>query len=441
MEPLLANLTTEARQVLDKNHRDGWTQPAAKLYPHQWLWDSAFIAIGLATYAPKRATEEIQSIFRAQWQNGMLPHTIFSAQTGYWAGPELWQSHISPHAPRDVQTSGITQPPVIAISCLRVAESLGPASRRDFLKSVYEPLLTYHRWIYRERDPENTGLAVVIHPWESGLDNTPPWMDALRRWRPPAWINLLANLGITRMIHIFRTDKTIPQDQRPSGLTGLKAVALANYYREHHYDSVEILKRPAVAVEDLTFNSTLIAANSALERIANIIGRSLPEDLRHKAKQTRSALEELWDEPSGQYFSRDFITKKLIRVSSIAALMPLISGAISTERAAQLGKQLLDPKQFWTRFPVPSVPLNSRYFNERRYWQGPTWLNMNWLIIEGLKNYGQTKLADRLVASTLEMVSRAGMREYFSPLTGEGYGASNFSWTAALVLDLLNTPK
>ncbi len=38
----------------------------------------------------------------------------------------------------------------------------------------------------------------------------------------------------------------------------------------------------------------------------------------------------------------------------------------------------------------------------------------------------------------LDLVATAGFREYFHPWTGEGLGAADFSWSAALVLDVLN---
>ncbi|MCA1717305.1 MAG: hypothetical protein LC781_10905, partial [Actinobacteria bacterium] len=41
-------LARDAAKVLRKNDMGGWTKAAPELYPHQWSWDSAFIAIGLA---------------------------------------------------------------------------------------------------------------------------------------------------------------------------------------------------------------------------------------------------------------------------------------------------------------------------------------------------------------------------------------------------------
>jgi hypothetical protein len=65
---------------------------------------------------------------------------------------------------------------------------------------------------------------------------------------------------------------------------------------------------------------------------------------------------------------------------------------------------------------------------------------MNWAIVEGLRVCGQTKLAEELRRRTLAMIDRSGFAEYFSPLTGQGFGAHEFSWTAALTLDLLHPP-
>jgi glycogen debranching enzyme len=91
-----------------------------------------------------------------------------------------------------------------------------------------------------------------------------------------------------------------------------------------------------------------------------------------------------------------------------------------------------------TKFPVPSVPTGSAWFSEHRYWQGPTWLNMNWLITDGLRRYGFDDKADKIIASSLEMVKKSGFSEYFSPLNGSPAGAENFSWSAAVILDFLS---
>ena len=66
---------------------------------------------------------------------------------------------------------------------------------------------------------------------------------------------------------------------------------------------------------------------------------------------------------------------------------------------------------------------------------------MNWMIIDGLRRYNFTEEADALTSATIEMVEKSGPSEYFSPLDGSGAGAQNFSWTAALIIDMLSTSQ
>ena len=131
----------------------------------------------------------------------------------------------------------------------------------------------------------------------------------------------------------------------------------------------------------------------------------------------------------------------MIKEPSIGGLLPLYSGAISKQRAAELVKDIEDKDSFALNYPIPSVPANSDWFSPVRYWQGPTWVNTNWLIIDGLKRYGFNELAKKLTTSTLQMVNQHGFYEYFDPYTGMPHGADNFSWTAALTIDLAYSHK
>jgi len=149
------------------------------------------------------------------------------------------------------------------------------------------------------------------------------------------------------------------------------------------------------------FNSILIRNNTQLRSIASTLKRKLPEELLAQMNHTEEALEGLYDPATKQYYSRDFITHKLIMQPHIGALMPLYAGSVTKERAEELVKLLKDHKQYWLHHPVPSVPLGSNYFSAERYWQGPTWVNTNWLIIDGLKRYGFKEEAEELSSKQL----------------------------------------
>ena len=119
-------LLQEAKDVLQSNWVDlgggrGFTKPAQGIYPFQWNWDSAFVVYGYAQYDLQKGVEELRSLFRGQWDNGFLPHIVFhKKEESYFPGPDLWGVCSS----QGVQTSGITQPPVVAMAAWRLYEKM-----------------------------------------------------------------------------------------------------------------------------------------------------------------------------------------------------------------------------------------------------------------------------------------------------------------------------
>lgn len=435
-------LLDEAKAVLDANDQGNFTSPAEGPYPHQWLWDSCFVAIGQRHYDVERAKKEILSLLRGQWANGMIPHMIFDKSLLYRQDRNLWRSWINPYAPDDVTTSGITQPPVIAEAVVKIGEKLSLPERRSWYHMVYPALKAHHEWLYKDRDPHNEGLVLQIHPTEVGLDNTPPWIDQMHEHSRPWWIAFLEKTHLEVIMTLFRRDtRHAPPGQRLKNVDALIYYDVIRRLRRKRYNIDSILTRSLFAIEDASFNAILIRANHCLRHIASTIRQDIGEELEKNMAKTEKAYEQLWDAYTGQYYSRNFVTHKLIKEPTIATLMPLYGGSISKERAEQLVSLLKNKHMFETKYPVPSVPVNSPWFHATAYWQGPTWINTNWMIVDGLKRYGFHEEAEWIIAQSIELVRQAGFHEYFSPVDGEPAGATNFSWTAALIIDLLEPIK
>jgi hypothetical protein len=434
------DLSERAIEVLKKNDRGLYTIPAAKLYPHQWLWDSCFIAIGQRHYDTERAKMEILSLLRGQWANGMVPHMIFSRGREYKRDHDTWRSWVSPFAPDDLVTSGITQPPMLAEAIVRIGAKLPLPERRSWYKQCLPALIAYHEWLYRERDPHEEGLTLQIHPWETGLDNTPPWMSELHEHLLPWWVRVLQKTRLEIVVGWFRRDtQIVPAAQRYSNIDAMALFDAQRRLRRKEYNIDKILDHSLFTIEDLAFNSILIRANDIVLDMAKTLRAEVPETLHGRMELTKKALEELWDPYTESYYPRDFVTHKLIKEPSVESLLPLYAGCITPERAAALVKTIENEHMFGPAHPIPSVPLNSPWFDAQRYWQGPTWMNMNWLIADGLKRYGYKEHAEALIESSLELVKDGHFNEYYNPLTGEPLGAPSFSWTAGVVLDWLKT--
>jgi hypothetical protein len=420
-------LARQAIRVLIENWHGHATVPSRRLYPHQWSWDSAFIALGQLHVAPQRAAVELLSLFGAQWADGRIPHIAFNpavADDAYFPGPSFWRSsHLPGHPPID--TSGIIQPPVHAIAARAVMDRLG-ASGRDFASRAYPALVAQNSYI-RERREVN-GLAAVVHPWETGLDNCPAWDEPLRA--------VLADLSLFDS-YTRRDIDHARSSERPTDEDYARYIRLALAYRDHGYDDDWVRKSAEFVVIDPGFNALWAWSELALAEIAQAMGRN-PEGHQREAERITGALvDQLWSPSREIFLARDERSGRLLEERTVAGLIPLVLPGLPAGLRNALGTTLSGPS-FRAGQPgirgVPSFDLTDRRYNPRRYWRGPTWLNTTWLVAEGLRVHGEEELAHRLRDDMVALVADAGLREYFNPRTGAGHGTSNFSWSAALLL-------
>ncbi|OIK02636.1 hypothetical protein BIV25_03400 [Streptomyces sp. MUSC 14] len=428
-------LHVRAARVLAANWTGNATVPSRSLYPHQWSWDSAFIAIGLRHVSPLRAQTELETLLAAQWGDGRVPHIVFNPSVpldAYFPSPDFWRSATAGRtagAPRTVQTSGIVQPPVHALAAWLVHRADPVLSRsRGFLVRVYPRLAAWHRYLTHRRDRGGGGLVSVVHPWEQGMDNSPCWDAPLARITPaPARSFRRADLE-----HGAAED-------RPTDLDYGRYVRLAADYRDGRYADGE----GEFAVEDPAFNALLIASEYALARIAEELGATGTARRARAQRLTAALVERLWDPAAGMFLCRDLTGgQELVRERSVSGLIPLLLPGLPHEIAATLVRTLRGPHFGFGAGPgdrtrlVPSYDLLGEAFDPHRYWRGPAWFNTAWLLERGLRTHGEPQPADTLRAAVLHLADATGFAEYVDPYTGEACGATGFGWTAALALDL-----
>ncbi|MEU0743597.1 hypothetical protein [Streptomyces sp. NPDC006134] len=421
-----------AARVLTGNWTGTSTVPSRTLYPHQWSWDSAFVAIGLRHLSARRAQRELESLLAAQWADGRVPHIVFNPAVphgAYFPSPDFWQSSRAGRtagAPAAPETSGIVQPPVHALAAWLVHRA-DPAEsrRRGFLARVRPRLAAWHDYLLTRRDLGGGGLAAVVHPWEPGMDNSPCWDGALRRVEP-------APPGAFRRADLHHGHAA----DRPTDLDYGRYVRLAADYRDAGYD--DRAARHAFAVEDPCFNALLIAGELALAAIARDLGTDGTAHTARAGHLTRCLVARLWDADAGVFRVRDLHDGTLAGGRSVSGLVPLVVPHLPHAVAGRLRATLAGPcfQAPATRL-VPSYDLTGHAFDAQRYWRGPAWFNTAWLIHRGLRTHGFHQDAARLRHGFLAEAGRSGFAEYVDPVTGAARGARDFSWTAALALDLL----
>ena len=407
---------TTAEAVLRGNDRGGYSVPTDRLYPFQWNWDSAFVAMGFCRFDPARAWSEIEFLLRGQWEDGLIPQIVFhSPSDDYFPGPDVWGIDRRP------PTSGITQPPVLATAARRVLDAAPDAAAQDRMAAIFPRLRDNHRWWARARDPLGTGLVTTLHPWETGMDNSPAWDAALDR------------VPTTTATTIRRRDTThVDPAFRPRAIDYQRFIHLVEVFRGAGWDPARMLAASPFRVTDVGTNAILLRAERDLLALAARFG-SADERAEIEARIGRMApaLETLWDDRLGFYLSRDQVAGTAIPVRCSAGFLPLFAG--TAPRAASLAETLAT----WgkaVRFLVPSTDPGHALFEPLRYWRGPVWAVVNWMIADGLRNNGQDALARRVEADTRALIAAQGFSEYFDPTTGQGIGGATFSWTAAIAL-------
>ena len=417
--------------VLRSNDTGIFTKPGPHQYPHQWNWDAALIALGLSHFDLPRAQTEIRALLSGQWKDGMLPSVVYhSIPSDYFPNPEFWQIENSSNAP-GVPTTGITQPPLLA-TVVKLIHDRQPVL--DFVREVYPAILRWHRWLHNDRDVDGSGLACIIHPWESGTDDSPRWLHLFERMQPEALPEF--QRGDTRYV---------AATERPNRREYERFIYLVDVFRKRNYVSSELLAHSPFLAQDILFNAILFRADEDLRSLARSLDEPTDEIDGWLTRVPSNFNGRFWDQSVGLYYDYGVRSGKSIPVNTAATFLPLFAGLASKEQAQRLIEEhLLNPIEYapngQVRHWVTTTAKTEPTWEPRRYWRGPVWIIMNWFIMEGLRRYGYDDQANIIRRDTLGLMESAGFWEYYDAYDGSGCGSDDFSWSAALALELSKSP-
>ena len=430
------NLQQRAIEVLNKNWKDGFSVPCANLYPFQWFWDSGFIAIGFAHFDMPKAEHEIRTLLNAQWENGFIPHIIFHTESDtYFPGPDFHRSDLSAKSSKKYKSTGMTQPPVTGFVLQEMYRiSTDKKATLQFIEEVIDKVYYNHHYFYTNRDPQNEGLVYIYHNWESGTDNSPIWDDIWATMNPPEYT-------------FQRRDTThVDASQRPSKREYDHYLYIIDIAKQHQYKDEKIAELSPFLVQDPLFNTMLIKSNQSLMDLYRLIGGhedKLAQLQKWQDKAMTSFNNKLFDRELGVYVHYDLRNERPLRFISSSSFSPLYANIPSKERAQLLVNVMMDKFGNEHQYLCASFDPTSERFDPRKYWRGPVWVNLNWILYYGLRDYGFDAIAERVKKDTIEIIEKAGFYEYFDSRKEEygkgqvGYGGNDFSWSAALLIDLL----
>ena len=406
----------KAVSIIRNNSRGDFTIPCSHLYPFQWNWDSAFSALGIFTYDPLRAIAEIDKLFTGQWKNGMIPQIIFHNESNtYYPGPDVWESDTIP------PTSCITQPPVLS-TIIWMMIMFG-YDNNEKLNEYFDKLMKYHVWYVENRDPGKKGIISIFHPWESGRDNSPDWDDALKI------IEIDEDLIINR-----KDNSQIHEDLRPNNDDYNRYIQIINKCKELKWDNKEIYKKGIFNVCDPGVQFIFIKSCKDLYKMAIYLNKTEYYEIIESWIDLYSfGSNYLWNCKINAYSTLDLHTNKLFHGISCGAMLYGYADVGNLEQRKYMyehSKRIL----YFSKYGFPSWDPNHIDFNSKKYWRGPIWCIINFMLAIGFKQTGQIDIMKKIKRNTTELIEKNGFFEYFDPYKGVGYGGNNFSWTAAIYL-------
>ena len=416
----MPNRLEEAKEILLGNRKNGYTLPTNnKLYPAQWNWDSAFIALGYSHFNLDFSITEIETLLDGQWDDGMVPHILFHEKdTSYFPNHTTWKCG------KNIPSSGITQPPVLAIILKKIIENnqLNDDQNSRILK-ILKKIKKYHEWFIKFRDPNKTGLVSILHPWESGYDNSPIWDEPMN------------NILVDKELNYQRRDLEVSNsDERPLKIDYDRYVTIKDQFRDVNYDPNKLYELSIFNVVDVGFNSLFLKANKDLVKLLKKFKLNYDE-LDLFISKSESEIIKLYDYDRDEFVSKDLNTNKDISIPSITNYFILIADL----KNDKLNKKIINNLKNHNlneKYIFSTIKPDHQTFEEKRYWRGPIWINCNWIIYQGIKNKDKD-YSITIKNETISLIDNKGFHEYYSCNDGSVMGANNFSWSAALYLDLV----
>jgi hypothetical protein len=424
-----------AAAVLRANDDGSYTVPSRATYPHQWNWDSALAALGWAELDASRAWTELDTLAGARDRRGMIPHIAFHTRVPdrlggrlrgaltliarpyarYLPGPRWWGRRLSVDGRR---ISGITQPPLAATSARLLFEGDGDERRAA---ALLEPLAAWHRFLLADRDPDDFGEPVLIHPWESGRDNSIEWDDPLWRIVPEVAV-----------VHRRDTD-SVDAAERPTDEHYRRYLTLVRQGTRGGWDQRELAGAGGFRVLDPGFSAILARAAADLAWLAEQVGEGALAEESHAISERVAGALRARAGSDGLIRPVDTISGETLRATSAGSALAALTPGLGPFEL-QAVRDLVSVGALASLFGVRSLDRRSPERQWRNYWRGPVWANVTWLVALALEGHGEPAIAAELRRRMLDAVEGAGMREYFAPESGRGLGAEDFAWTAALYL-------
>ena len=407
----------------------------------QWLWDSSAHAMNLAHTEPEIARAELRAMMAHQTtetsaDHGFVPHMNYFHGDGRLV-PEWAKEHFQDFlastdgclVPREGREkfltsywsqeshSDITQPPILAMAVLEVHQA---DPDRSFAEEMVPKLKAFYDYLARRRADED-GLLRIIHPWESGWDNSQRWDEAI------------GVEGVER--HLI--------DRRK--------IRLLSKYKALDWNLDRIVDSRDFLVKPVDFNVLYTKNLDCLAELCEVLGdRSGAKEYNERCGRVVASIRSaMWDGDKYVDILQTPGGDRLSSVKSAAMFYPMMVAGEPRSRHL-IHQHLANPEEFAPPkgFMVSTTSLDEPSCDGSQYWRGNVWGIVNFFVHCGLREYLKTApgdavartMAERIRDSMFELLDEADFYEYFHTRKVDeeprGYGVPSFGWNGlALFMD------
>jgi glycogen debranching enzyme len=230
-----------------------------------------------------------------------------------------------------------------------------------------------------------------------------------------------------------RDTESVKAAERPTDEHYRRYLTLVRQGTARAWPQAWLAGRGPFKVLDPGFSAILARGAADLAWLAEALGEEpLAEECAHACDHLASALKRRADS-DGLIRPLDLMDETVLDVSSAGSALALLTPGLERKQI-EAARDLIIDGVLASDFGVRSLDRHHTGLEPRNYWRGPVWTNVTWLCAHALELHGEAAAASTLRERMLEAVEGGGMREYFLPDRGEGLGAKDFAWTAALTL-------
>ncbi len=280
---------------------------------------------------------------------------------------------------------------------------------KKFLRKAYNGLVKYIDYFDRERDKEKSCLYDIDNHYENGQEYMHRYIAVESAADRDNWGKIFRLKGVDVAVYIYELKKS-----------------LAWMAKELNRQSAEVAKwlKGAAMIKD-------------------------------------AILKKMWDPNDEMFFDVNPKTGKRTKVKAAVCFYPYMTDIVSEIHVSGLKRHLLNPKEFWTEYPIPSSSVDDKYFSAKPEWKGKrmncpwngrVWPMTNSHISEALAYTAIIFNNKELRAKSVELITKfvrmmffnndstlPNCFEHYNPFTGEpsiyrGVDDYQHSWVNDLII-------